>query len=88
MFACHEAPVCRGRRSHGPSIRPDVVIEMNNFYTLTVYEKGAEVIRMLHTLLGEQQFQAGMKIYIQQHDGMQPHARILFWPWKRPLVVT
>lgn len=50
-------------------IRPDVVIEMNNFYTLTVYEKGAEVIRMLHTLLGEQQFQAGMKIYIQQHDG-------------------
>ncbi len=35
-------------------IRPDMVIEMNNFYTLTVYEKGAEVIRMIHTLLGEE----------------------------------
>ncbi|EBR9859016.1 aminopeptidase N, partial [Salmonella enterica subsp. enterica serovar Chester] len=40
-------------------IRPDKVIEMNNFYTLTVYEKGSEVIRMIHTLLGEEQFQAG-----------------------------
>ncbi|STF40152.1 aminopeptidase N [Escherichia coli] len=38
-------------------IRPDMVIEMNNFYTLTVYEKGAEVIRMIHTLLGEENFQ-------------------------------
>ena len=38
-------------------IRPEKVIEMNNFYTVTVYEKGAEVIRMLHTLLGEQGFQ-------------------------------
>lgn len=50
-------------------IRPEKVIEMNNFYTLTVYEKGAEVIRMLHTLLGEQQFQAGMRLYVQRHDG-------------------
>ena len=50
-------------------IRPDVVIEMNNFYTLTVYEKGAEVIRMLHTLLGEERFQQGMRHYIAQHDG-------------------
>ncbi|MGL5949653.1 MAG: aminopeptidase N [Aeromonas sp.] len=50
-------------------IRPDKVIEMNNFYTLTVYEKGAEVIRMLHTLLGEKAFQAGMQIYLSQHDG-------------------
>ncbi|MFV9997249.1 MAG: aminopeptidase N [Arsenophonus endosymbiont of Dermacentor nuttalli] len=50
-------------------IRPDKVIEMNNFYTLTVYEKGAEVIRMLHTLLGEEQFQAGMKLYTARHDG-------------------
>lgn len=38
-------------------IRPDKVIEMNNFYTMTVYEKGAEVIRMMHTLLGETLFQ-------------------------------
>lgn len=50
-------------------IRPDVVIEMNNFYTLTVYEKGAEVIRMLHTLLGEEKFQAGMRLYVARHDG-------------------
>jgi aminopeptidase N len=51
------------------AIRPDKVIEMNNFYTLTVYEKGAEVIRMLHTLLGEQHFQAGMQLYFERHDG-------------------
>ena len=51
------------------AIRPDKVIEMNNFYTLTVYEKGSEVIRMMHTLLGEQQFQAGMQLYFERHDG-------------------
>ena len=51
------------------AIRPDKVIEMNNFYTLTVYEKGSEVIRMMHTLLGEQQFQAGMRLYFERHDG-------------------
>jgi len=50
-------------------IRPDQVIEMNNFYTVTVYEKGAEVIRMLHTLLGEEKFQAGMRLYFERHDG-------------------
>ncbi|WP_414163329.1 aminopeptidase N [Superficieibacter sp. BNK-5] len=50
-------------------IRPDQVIEMNNFYTLTVYEKGAEVIRMLHTLLGEENFQKGMQLYFERHDG-------------------
>ncbi|KAA6208127.1 aminopeptidase N [Avibacterium paragallinarum] len=50
-------------------IRPEKVIEMNNFYTVTVYEKGAEVIRMLHTLLGEQGFQSGMREYIAQNDG-------------------
>ncbi|WP_017448561.1 aminopeptidase N [Vibrio parahaemolyticus] len=50
-------------------IRPDKVIEMNNFYTLTVYEKGSEVIRMYHTLLGEEGFQKGMKLYFECHDG-------------------
>lgn len=50
-------------------IRPEQVIEMNNFYTLTVYEKGSEVIRMLHTLLGEENFQQGMKLYFERHDG-------------------
>ncbi len=50
-------------------IRPDKVIEMNNFYTVTVYEKGSEVIRMIHTLLGEEQFQAGIQLYFERHDG-------------------
>ncbi|TNH04485.1 aminopeptidase N [Testudinibacter sp. TR-2022] len=50
-------------------IRPEKVIEMNNFYTVTVYEKGSEVIRMLHTLLGEVRFQQGMKLYITENDG-------------------
>ncbi len=50
-------------------VRPESYIEINNFYTLTVYEKGAEVIRMLHTILGEETFQRGMKIYIDRHDG-------------------
>ena len=50
-------------------IRPEKVIEMNNFYTVTVYEKGSEVIRMMHTLLGEAAFQKGMKLYFERHDG-------------------
>ncbi|MGL5337000.1 MAG: aminopeptidase N, partial [Enterovibrio sp.] len=50
-------------------IRPEKVIEMNNFYTLTVYEKGSEVIRMIHTLLGEDNFQKGMQLYFARHDG-------------------
>ncbi|YCH31948.1 aminopeptidase N [Erwinia sp. D4-22] len=50
-------------------IRPEQVIEMNNFYTLTVYEKGSEVIRMMHTLLGEENFQKGMQLYFERHDG-------------------
>ena len=51
-------------------IRPEQVIEMNNFYTLTVYEKGAEVIRMLHTLLGKDKFRQGTDLYFQRFDGM------------------
>ncbi len=50
-------------------IRPDSYIEMNNFYTMTVYNKGAEVIRMIHTILGEKGFQNGMKLYFERHDG-------------------
>lgn len=50
-------------------IRPEKVIEMNNFYTMTVYEKGAEVIRMIHTLLGEEKFQQGMQLYVAEQDG-------------------
>lgn len=51
-------------------IRPEQVVEMNNFYTLTVYEKGAEVIRMLHTLLGKENFRLGMDLYFKRFDGM------------------
>lgn len=51
------------------SVRPDSYIEINNFYTLTVYEKGSEVVRMYHTLLNEKGFQKGMKLYFERHDG-------------------
>ncbi|MBT9539971.1 aminopeptidase N [Thiobacillus sp.] len=50
-------------------IRPASYAEINNFYTATVYNKGAEVIRMIHTLLGEAGFRAGMDVYFQRHDG-------------------
>jgi aminopeptidase N len=50
-------------------VRPDEYVEINNFYTVTVYEKGAEVIRMLHTLLGEERFRRGTDLYFERHDG-------------------
>ena len=50
-------------------VRPVSYIEINNFYTVTVYEKGAEVVRMLHTILGEAGFRRGFDLYIQRHDG-------------------
>ncbi|MSR16671.1 MAG: aminopeptidase N [Methylococcaceae bacterium] len=50
-------------------IRPDAYIEINNFYTLTVYEKGAEVVRMLYTLLGVDGFRRGSDLYFERHDG-------------------
>ncbi|MBC3767498.1 aminopeptidase N [Neptunicella marina] len=50
-------------------IRPDEVMEMNNFYTVTVYNKGAEVISMLHKMLGQTGFRAGMDLYFERHDG-------------------
>jgi aminopeptidase N len=49
-------------------VRPESYIEINNFYTLTVYEKGAEVVRMLHTLLGQEGFRKGTDLYFQRHD--------------------
>lgn len=51
-------------------IRPEKVLEMNNFYTMTVYEKGAEVIRMMYTLLGKDKFRQGMDLYFERFDGM------------------
>ena len=50
-------------------VRPAAYMEIRNFYTMTVYEKGAEVVRMQHTLLGSQAFRAGMDLYFERHDG-------------------
>ncbi len=50
-------------------IRPEAYIEINNFYTLTVYEKGAEVVRMIHTLVGAEGFRKGSDLYFERHDG-------------------
>jgi aminopeptidase N len=68
----------RGLRAHqfvedaGPlahPVRPEVYREINNFYTSTVYEKGAEVVRMIRTLLGPATFRKGMDLYFTRHDG-------------------
>jgi len=50
-------------------VRPDSYIEISNFYTATVYNKGAEVIRMMHTILGPEKFRAGCDLYFDRHDG-------------------
>ncbi len=50
-------------------VRPDSYIEINNFYTATVYEKGAELVRMLQTLLGRDAFAKGLQLYLQKQDG-------------------
>ena len=60
------------REDGGPDahpVRPSAYKEINNFYTTTVYHKGAEVIRMMHTLLGPEAFRRGMDIYLARHDG-------------------
>ncbi len=50
-------------------VRPDNYEEINNFYTATIYNKGAEVIRMIHTLIGAEAFRRGMDLYFERHDG-------------------
>ncbi len=50
-------------------VRPDVYREINNFYTATVYEKGAEIVRMLKTLIGDEAFRRGMNLYFERFDG-------------------
>ncbi len=50
-------------------VRPDSYVEINNFYTVTVYNKGAEVVRMLHHLLGAEKFRKGTDLYFERHDG-------------------
>ena len=63
---------CQFAEDAGPMahpVRPDSYIEINNFYTHTVYEKGAELVRMIHTLVGTAGFRAGLDRYFQRHDG-------------------
>jgi aminopeptidase N len=50
-------------------VQPDAYMEINNFYTLTVYEKGAEVVGMIHSLLGDKKFREGSDLYFSRHDG-------------------
>lgn len=70
-----QARLLRGRQfaeDAGPlahPVRPDSYVEMNNFYTLTVYEKGAELVRLLHARLGEAGFRRGMDEYFRRYDG-------------------
>ena len=51
------------------SVRPETYKEINNFYTTTIYEKGAELVRMVQTLIGRAKFRAGMDLYFARHDG-------------------
>ncbi len=51
-------------------VRPSSYIEMNNFYTMTVYEKGAEIVRMIFTIIGKDQFKKGLNLYFDKYDGM------------------
>ncbi len=64
----HQFPQDSGPLAH--PVRPDQYMDMNNFYTVTVYHKGAEVVRMLHTLEGEENFRRGMDLYFGRFDGM------------------
>lgn len=67
MLRTHQFAEDAGPLAH--PIRPDSFVEINNFYTLTIYEKGAEIVRMLHTLLGETGFRKGCDLYFDRHDG-------------------
>jgi aminopeptidase N len=67
MLRSHQFAEDAGPMAH--PVRPDSYVEINNFYTLTVYEKGAELIRMLHTLLGADGFRRGSDLYFARHDG-------------------
>jgi len=63
----HQFPEDAGPMAH--PVRPDSYIEINNFYTTTVYEKGAEVVRMQSSLLGPERFRRAMDLYFGRHDG-------------------
>jgi aminopeptidase N len=67
LLRSHQFAEDAGPMAH--PVRPDSYIEINNFYTVTVYEKGAEVVRMQHNLLGGEGFRKGTDLYFQRHDG-------------------
>ncbi|TBW40958.1 aminopeptidase N [Siculibacillus lacustris] len=67
LLKSHQFPEDAGPLAH--PVRPSTYREINNFYTATVYEKGAEVVRMLKTLIGADGFRAGMDLYFARHDG-------------------
>ncbi len=67
LLRARQFPEDAGPMAH--PVRPESFIEINNFYTLTVYEKGAELIRMMYTLLGEQAYRRGIDLYFERHDG-------------------
>jgi aminopeptidase N len=67
MLRASQFPEDGGPLAH--PVRPDSYMEIANFYTATVYNKGAELIRMLHTLLGPERFRAGSDLYFDRHDG-------------------
>lgn len=67
VLRASQFPEDAGSMAH--PVRPESYEEINNFYTATVYSKGAEVIRMQHTLLGQENFRQGMDLYFQRHDG-------------------
>lgn len=67
MLKSWQFPEDAGPLAH--PVRPESFVEINNFYTATVYEKGAEIVRMLHTVLGEAQFRQGTDLYFSRHDG-------------------
>ncbi len=67
MLRARQFPEDAGPMAH--PVRPQSYVEINNFYTVTVYEKGAEVVRMYQTLLGQAGFRKGMDLYFKRHDG-------------------
>ena len=67
LLRSHQFPEDQGPLAH--PVRPESYIEINNFYTATVYEKGAELCRMIHTLAGPKRFRKGMDLYFERHDG-------------------
>ncbi len=67
LLRTHQFPQDAGPMAH--PVRPDSYMEISNFYTVTVYNKGAEVVRMLHTLVGPEGFRRGTDLYFECHDG-------------------